>query len=48
LRELPVQADYVGKFIPTSRREHVDVLLSPQRSDDDIVALNVDEDRAGS
>ncbi len=48
LRELPVQADYVGKFIPTSRREHIDVLLSPQRSDDDVVALNVDEDRAGT
>jgi pyrimidine operon attenuation protein/uracil phosphoribosyltransferase len=48
LRELPVQADYVGKFIPTSRREHIDVLLSPQPSDDDIVALNVDEDRAGT
>ncbi len=47
LRELPVQADYVGKFIPTSRREHIDVLLSPQRSDEDVVALNVDEDRAG-
>jgi pyrimidine operon attenuation protein/uracil phosphoribosyltransferase len=47
LRELPVQADYVGKFIPTSRREHIDVLLGPQRSDDDVVALNVDEDRAG-
>jgi pyrimidine operon attenuation protein/uracil phosphoribosyltransferase len=43
-----VQADYVGKFIPTSRREHIDVLLSPQRSDDDVVALNVDEDRAGT
>jgi pyrimidine operon attenuation protein/uracil phosphoribosyltransferase len=48
LRELPVQADYVGKFIPTSRREHIDVLLSPQRSDDDVVALNVEEDRAGA
>jgi pyrimidine operon attenuation protein/uracil phosphoribosyltransferase len=48
LRELPVQADYVGKFIPTSRREHIDVLLAPQRSDDDVVALNVDEDRAGT
>ena len=48
LRELPVQADYVGKFIPTSRREHIDVLLSPQRSDDDIVALDVDEDRGGT
>ena len=47
LRELPVQADYVGKSIPTGRREHVDVVLSPQRSDDDSVAI-VDEDRAGT
>jgi pyrimidine operon attenuation protein/uracil phosphoribosyltransferase len=48
LRELPIQADYVGKIIPTSRREHIDVVLAPQRSDDDVVALNVDEDRAGT
>jgi pyrimidine operon attenuation protein / uracil phosphoribosyltransferase len=48
LRELPVQADYVGKLIPTSRREHIDVVLAPQRSDDDSVALVIDEDRAGT
>jgi pyrimidine operon attenuation protein/uracil phosphoribosyltransferase len=48
LRELPVQADYVGKIIPTSRREHIDVVLAPQRSDDDVVALNLDEERAGT
>ncbi len=48
LRELPVQADYVGKFIPTSRREHIDVVLAPQRSDDDVVALNLDEERGGT
>ena len=48
LRELPVQADYVGKIIPTSRREHVDVTISPQRSDDDVVAIDVEEDRAGT
>ncbi len=47
LRELPIQADYVGKFVPTSRREHIDVVLAPQRSGEDVVALNVDEDRAG-
>jgi pyrimidine operon attenuation protein/uracil phosphoribosyltransferase len=45
LRELPIQADYVGKNIPSSRREHIDVVLSPQRSDSDEVAL-ADEDRA--
>jgi pyrimidine operon attenuation protein/uracil phosphoribosyltransferase len=48
LRELPIQADYVGRFIPTSRREHVDVVLAPQRSDDDVVSLVVDEDRAAT
>jgi pyrimidine operon attenuation protein/uracil phosphoribosyltransferase len=48
LRELPVQADYVGKSIPSSRREHIDVVLSPQPSDDDSVALVLDEDRAAT
>ncbi len=47
LRELPVQADYVGKFVPTSRREHIDVALAPQRSDADAVTVS-DEDRAAS
>jgi pyrimidine operon attenuation protein/uracil phosphoribosyltransferase len=48
LRELPVQADYVGKLIPTSRREHIDVVLAPQRSDDDCVSLVIDEERAAT
>jgi pyrimidine operon attenuation protein/uracil phosphoribosyltransferase len=48
LRELPVQADYVGKLIPTSRREHIDVVLAPQRSESDSVALIVDEERAAT
>ena len=48
LRELPVQADYVGKSIPTSRREHIDVMLSPQRSDAASVALVLDEERAAT
>jgi pyrimidine operon attenuation protein/uracil phosphoribosyltransferase len=47
LRELPVQADYVGKAIPTSRREHVDVVLAAGRSDADEVALT-DEDRGSA
>lgn len=36
LRELPVQADYVGRAIPTSRRERVDVCLAkhPDASDE--------------
>jgi len=48
LRELPDQADYVGKLIPTSRREHIDVVLAPQRSENDSVALIVDEERAAT
>ena len=48
LRELPVQADYVGKIIPTSRREHIDVVLAPQRAEDDSVSLVVDEERAAT
>ncbi len=47
LRELPVQADYVGKFVPSSRREHIDVVLSPERSDADEVVL-ADEDRGSA
>jgi pyrimidine operon attenuation protein/uracil phosphoribosyltransferase len=47
LRELPVQADYVGKTIPTSRREHIDVVLASGRSEADVVAL-ADEDRGSA
>ncbi len=46
LRELPIQADYVGKEIPTSRREHIHVALAPQHSDADAVTVSADEDRA--
>jgi pyrimidine operon attenuation protein/uracil phosphoribosyltransferase len=43
LRELPVQADYVGRFIPTSRRERVAVSVNAQRSDTDEVAIVADQ-----
>jgi len=42
LRELPIQPDYVGKFIPTSRREHVDVCLAPEPSASDEVTIVAD------
>jgi pyrimidine operon attenuation protein/uracil phosphoribosyltransferase len=41
LRELPVQGDYVGRAIPTSRREHVEVILSKEFADTDRVVLRV-------
>lgn len=37
-RELPIQADYVGKKVTTSPREHVDVLVT-ERDDEDKVCL---------
>jgi pyrimidine operon attenuation protein/uracil phosphoribosyltransferase len=42
LRELPVQADYVGRFIPTSRRERVAVTVHSARDDRDEVAIVTD------
>ncbi len=39
LRELPIQADYVGRFIPTARDEHIHVELRPEPSDDDRVVI---------
>jgi pyrimidine operon attenuation protein/uracil phosphoribosyltransferase len=44
LRELPVQGDYVGRAIPTSRREHIDVYLSKAYSDDDRVVIRSEAD----
>jgi pyrimidine operon attenuation protein/uracil phosphoribosyltransferase len=39
LRELPVQPDYLGRFIPTSRRERVVVSVKAKPSASDEVAL---------
>jgi pyrimidine operon attenuation protein / uracil phosphoribosyltransferase len=39
LRELPVQAEYVGRFIPTSRREHIEVELNKTPAEDDCVSI---------
>lgn len=43
LRELPVQADYVGRSIPTSRRERVSVSVHAAPHESDEVALVADE-----
>lgn len=43
LRELPVQPDYVGRSIPTSRRERVVVTVHGQPSAQDEVAIVADE-----
>lgn len=43
LRELPVQADYVGRFIPTSRRERIVVNVQAQPAESDEVAIVANE-----
>lgn len=39
LRELPIQPDYFGRAVPSSRDEHVAVELRPEPSDDDRVVI---------
>ena len=41
-RELPLRADYVGKNIPTSLKERVDVLLSEIDGEDSVVLKESD------
>jgi pyrimidine operon attenuation protein / uracil phosphoribosyltransferase len=43
-RELPIRADYVGKNLPTSRREVVRVLLT-ETDGEDLVTLQVSPDK---
>jgi pyrimidine operon attenuation protein/uracil phosphoribosyltransferase len=40
LRELPIQADYVGKFVPTTKTERVDVNLRTEPDDADRVVIS--------
>lgn len=39
LRELPIQADYAGRFIPTSRSEHIQVNIGRDPSPSDRVVI---------
>jgi pyrimidine operon attenuation protein/uracil phosphoribosyltransferase len=38
-RELPIRADYVGKNLPTSKRESIRVLLA-ETDGEDLVAIS--------
>jgi pyrimidine operon attenuation protein/uracil phosphoribosyltransferase len=38
-RQLPIKANYIGKNLPTSREENVQVLLEEQGEDDRVVIL---------
>lgn len=48
LRELPIQGDYVGRTIPTSRREHINVHLSKKFAESDRVVITNETDDAGA
>ncbi|EGW38302.1 bifunctional pyr operon transcriptional regulator/uracil phosphoribosyltransferase PyrR [Desulfosporosinus sp. OT] len=43
-RELPIRADYVGKNLPTSRREIVAVRLQEVDKEEDVLLLEHEED----
>ena len=45
-RELPIRADYVGKNIPTSLDERVEVILKEDDNKEDLVSLRGNEDGA--
>jgi pyrimidine operon attenuation protein/uracil phosphoribosyltransferase len=36
-RELPIRADYVGKNIPTSNREQVEVMMAEEDGNDEVI-----------
>jgi pyrimidine operon attenuation protein/uracil phosphoribosyltransferase len=38
-RELPIRADYVGKNVPTSRQEQIQVLLAEEDGEDKVVIV---------
>jgi pyrimidine operon attenuation protein/uracil phosphoribosyltransferase len=46
-RELPIKADYVGKNLPTSLEESVQVCLQETDGQDQVVCREVSNDRSG-
>ncbi|MDP6418387.1 MAG: bifunctional pyr operon transcriptional regulator/uracil phosphoribosyltransferase PyrR [Candidatus Krumholzibacteria bacterium] len=42
-RELPIRADYVGKNVPTSSRETVEVLIEEIDGRDEVLLMEVDQ-----
>lgn len=46
-RELPIRADFVGKVVPTSRREHVEVRLTEVDGEDRALILQRAESEDG-
>ena len=47
-RELPIRADYVGKNVPTSRREAVEVRLQETDGEEDVAIMKEKEKEPGA
>jgi len=45
-RELPIKADYVGKNVPTSRRETIHVRLAEIDGEDEVTLDQIEGERA--
>ncbi|MBO0849889.1 MAG: bifunctional pyr operon transcriptional regulator/uracil phosphoribosyltransferase PyrR, partial [Pseudonocardia sp.] len=46
-RELPIRADYVGKNVPTSRAEQIDVLLAEVDGRDAVLLRRAPAEQGG-
>lgn len=42
LRELPIQADYIGRWVPTTPPERVKVVLAPRATESDAITISGD------
>ncbi len=42
-RELPIRADYIGKNVPTSRKESIQVMLQEVDGEDGVIIVETDE-----
>jgi pyrimidine operon attenuation protein/uracil phosphoribosyltransferase len=47
-REVPIRADYVGKNVPTSRTEEVDVRLKEIDGADEVLLIREQDRKSGS
>ena len=42
-RELPIRADYIGKNVPTSRKESIQVMLQEVDGEEGVIIVETDE-----
>ncbi len=47
-RELPIRADYIGKNVPSSREEEIQVRLNETDGTDEVAIVNIPVEKVGS